>query len=172
MPAAGHQIPNGTVSGTRSSPSPTNVTSPNAVVFRTTMANRRYGELRPDIWMRPSNLERPTAEPDWIMTTGPIDGIGHDRLTGRLWDLPAIAVTSRRLLEEMNARRDEVDWANATAIPVLFTTSATVVRFLRNEPLLPVELTSDDWPVDDLRKAYDRFEADHQRLLQRFLRDA
>ena len=56
------------------------------------------------------------------------------------------------------------------SIPSLFTTSATVVRFLRNEPLLPVEITPWTWRVDEVRATYDRFEADHQRLLQTFLR--
>ncbi len=140
--------------------------------FRGIMANRRFGELRPDIWMRPSNLDPPPTDADWIVTTGSVDGIDIDRLVGRLWDLTAIAAEARRLLAEMAARRDEVDWDDHASIPTLFTSSAAVVRFLRHEPLLPAGLTPADWPVEVVRSTYDRFEADHQRLLQRFLRSA
>ena len=140
--------------------------------FRAAMANRRFGELRPDIWMRPSNLDRPPVEPNWIVTTGDLDGIDHDELTRRLWDLDTIAGRARRLLDEMAVRRARADWADPTSIPDLFTTSAAVVRFLRNEPLLPARLTPPDWPVAEVRAAYDGFEREHQRLLQAFLRRA
>ncbi len=140
--------------------------------FRSTMANRRYGELRPDIWTRPSNLGPPPIDPNWIVTTGSIDGIDPDRLVARLWRLDALATEAHRLLGEMAVRRERCDWDDPLAIPELFTTSAAVVRFLHREPLLPVGLTPNDWPVAEIRTIYDRFEADHQRLLQRFLRSA
>jgi phenylacetic acid degradation operon negative regulatory protein len=140
--------------------------------FRSIMANRRYGELRPDIWTRPSNLGPAPSEPGWLVTTGTIDGTGPESLVGRLWDLGGIAAEAQRLLDEMRDRRDGCDWNDDASIPVLFTTSAAVVRFLRHEPLLPDRLTPADWPVGSVRDAYDEFEADHQRLLQRFLRRA
>jgi phenylacetic acid degradation operon negative regulatory protein len=140
--------------------------------FRSIMANRRYGELRPDIWCRPSNLGPAPSEPGWLVTTGVIDGIDPESLVSRLWDLDGIAAEAHRLLWEMRDRRAHHDWNDDTSIPVLFTTSAAVVRFLRHEPLLPDDLTPDGWPVGEVRDAYDRFEADHQRLLQRFLRGA
>jgi len=136
------------------------------------MANRRFGELRPDIWSRPANLGGPPVEPAWLVTTGPIDGADAGNLAERLWDLDALAAEGHRLLAEMEARRRACDWDDEAAIPALFTTSASVVRFLRHEPLLPSELTPAGWPVDETRATYDRFEADHQRVLQRFLRAA
>jgi phenylacetic acid degradation operon negative regulatory protein len=136
------------------------------------MANRRFGELRPDIWTRPGNLGPPPVEPNWIVTTGTLNGIEPERLVQRLWDLDALADEAHRLLAEMAARRERSDWDDHASIPDLFTTSAAAVRYLRSEPLLPSELTPPDWPVDEVRTTYDRFEADHQRLLQRFLRTA
>jgi phenylacetic acid degradation operon negative regulatory protein len=140
--------------------------------FRATMANHRFGELRPDIWMRPTNLERPPVEANWIVTTGELNGIEAESLIGRLWDLDEIASQACGLLDEMRTVRGRVDWDDVASIPELFTASAAVVRFLRNEPLLPTALTPADWPVDEVRTAYDRFEADHQRLLSGFLRHA
>ncbi|MDW3213910.1 MAG: PaaX family transcriptional regulator C-terminal domain-containing protein [Ilumatobacteraceae bacterium] len=140
--------------------------------FRATMANRRYGELRPDIWIRPSNLGDAPTDPNWLVTTGTIDGIAPTALVGRLWDLDTIAAEAHRLLAEMADRRTRFDWDDDTSIPALFTTSAAVVRFLRHEPLLPDALTPHDWSVATLRSTYDEFETDHQRLLRRFLRHA
>lgn len=140
--------------------------------FRSLMANHRFGELRPDIWMRPSDLDPPAARSDWIVTTGDLDGIDPDRLVRRLWDLPAIAAEAHHLLERLARLRATADWNEPASIPELFTASAAVVRFLRNEPLLPNELTPTEWPVDRVRMTYDEFEADHQRVLQRFLRGA
>ena len=140
--------------------------------FRSMMANRRYGELRPDIWCRPANLGAAPSEPGWLVTTGAIAGPDPESLVRRLWDLEGIASEAHRLLGEMHDRRSGCDWTDELSIPALFTTSAAVVRFLRHEPLLPTALTPDDWPVGSVRDAYDGFEADHQRLLQRFLRRA
>ena len=120
--------------------------------------------------MRPSNLADPPKAVDWIVTTGSVDGIEVERLVGRLWDLGAIAAEAHRLRAEMATLRDDSDWDDHASIPALFTSSAAVVRFLRHEPLLPAELTPADWPVELVRSTYDRFEAGHQRLLQRFLR--
>lgn len=138
--------------------------------FRTVMQNHRFGELRPDIWLRPANLPMPAVEPDWIASTALPAGLDPEQLVARLWDRPAIAATARGLLAEMARCRDVCDWGDVRSIPELFLLSASIVRFLRGEPLLPSDLTPDDWPIAELRDTYDRFERDHQALLQRFLR--
>lgn len=138
--------------------------------FRTAMDNDRFGELRPDIWMRPANLPGPAPEPDWIASTATIRGIGDDDLVGRLWDRAAIDATARDLLREMARCRSTCDWDDPTSIPELFLVSASAVRFLRSDPLLPTELTPPEWPMREVRATYDDFERNHQRLLQQFLR--
>lgn len=138
--------------------------------FRLTMDNHRFGELRPDIWMRPANLPMPTVEPDWIATTALAEGVGAEQLVDRMWNRNAIDAEARRLLAEMDRLRSKCDWEDVRSIPELFLLSATVVRFLRSDPLLPAELVPHDWPISELRSTYDQFERDHQRLLQQFLR--
>lgn len=140
--------------------------------FRAAMANARFGELRPDIWMRPANLPAPTAEPDWIVVTGTSAGLAPDVLVTRLWDLTAIAAAAVTLVGELDELRATLDWTDPASIPPIFSASAAVVRFLRAEPLLPSELLPARWPPDDLRATYDEVEADFQRMLSEFLRGA
>jgi phenylacetic acid degradation operon negative regulatory protein len=137
--------------------------------FRTAMANHRFGELRPDLWMRPANLAAPAAADDWIVVTGHLDGIRADRLVGRLWDLDAIATTASELSNEISTARSRLDWAATDSLPPIFTLSAAIVRFLRSEPHLPDRLSPHGWPVDTLRSEYDEVEHDFQALLRRFL---
>ena len=140
--------------------------------FRAAMTNARFGELRPDIWMRPANLAAPTAEPDWIVLTGAAAGLAPDVLVTRLWDLTAIAADAVSLVAELDDLRTSLDWIDPASIPPIFSASAAVVRFLRAEPLLPAELLPARWPPDELRAIYDDVEADFQRLLSDFLRGA
>ena len=78
-----------------------------------------------------------------------------------MWDLDAIAARCRWLL----ARLGEPP-KTATALPDAMLVSAAVVRFLREEPLLPAALTPDGWPVDDLRRVYRDYDRDFGRVLR------
>jgi phenylacetic acid degradation operon negative regulatory protein len=140
--------------------------------FRTSMANHRFGELRPDLWMRPANLAAPAAADDWIVLTGHVAGIGADELVGRLWHLDGIAATAAELSGEIAAARAGLDWTATESLPPIFTLSAAIVRFLRAEPYLPCGLAPSAWPVDALRDEYDQIERDFQALLRQFLTSA
>ena len=45
-----------------------------------------------------------------------------------------------------------------------FVTSAAVLRLLQRDPLLPAELLPPGWPGDDLRRAYDRYDAAYRAV--------
>ena len=139
--------------------------------FRSLMADHRVAELRPDIWMRPANLDPPAVAGGCIVTTGAIGPADPTALVGRLWDLDAIDRAARTL----DARLTDVVGATAstreddpTPIPELFVLAAEVVRFLRSEPLLPTALLPPMWPVDQLRSRYDAAEAALHRQLRAF----
>lgn len=140
--------------------------------FRARMGDARFGELRPDIWMRPANLDPPAAGADLIVTTGPLAGIDPHELCERLWDLDELRARGDALLEHLAVLGDEADWSDPTSIPAIFTVSAAVVRHLRDDPLLPAELTPDGWPAGPLRTAYDHTEQAFRHLLSRFLAGA
>jgi phenylacetic acid degradation operon negative regulatory protein len=127
------------------------VTVPNRTVaerreFRAHMANARMGELRPETWLRPANLDGPRAGPDVGLVRGPLSASEPDKLVHTLWDLTAIGARCRTLLAALDGPDPD--------LPALMRRAAAVVRFLREEPLLPRALTPDDWPADELRERY------------------
>lgn len=150
--------------------------------FRSALSDHRFGELRPDIWMRPANLPAPDlgdgsgggAGRDGgggaIVVTGTIERREEHALVDRLWDLPGVADRASRLAAAVAELRSTVDVTRHDSIPPTFTLAAAVLRFLRAEPLLPPVLTPPDWPVDGLRTVYVALERDLQATLRDFLR--
>ena len=120
--------------------------------LRTTLHDKRFGELREGVWMRPANLELElTAEVGErlrVLSARDDDPVG---LAARLWDLSAWAATGHRLLDDM---------ASATDIPGRFVAAAATVRHLLTDPVLPDELLPEPWPGADLRRAYHDFAAE------------
>jgi phenylacetic acid degradation operon negative regulatory protein len=117
--------------------------------LRTTMHDKRFGELREGVWMRPDNL-RSDLDPDVaarVRTLTARDDAPAE-LAGELWDLPGWAETGHRLLGEMSAASD---------IPGRFVAAASIVRHLLTDPMLPAELLPANWPGDRLRDAYHDF---------------
>ena len=127
-------------------------------------------ELREGVWIRPDNLDRhrlPTLravlDRQCVHFHNAATGIPAETVRS-LFNLDDWAADARRLTL---AVRDEVD-AEAVAaddFTYQFGLSVTVVRHLQLDPLLPAELIPQDWPGQDLRSAYRRFdEVFKQRL--------
>lgn len=120
--------------------------------LRNTLSDRRFGELREGVWLRPDNLD--DTLPEEILDRVRVLHARDDDpagLAARLWDLPAWSQTGHRLLDEMAAARD---------VPGRFIAAAAVVRHLLTDPVLPEELLPDRWPGDPLRAAYQNFAAE------------
>jgi phenylacetic acid degradation operon negative regulatory protein len=127
-------------------------------------------ELREGVWIRPDNLDRhrlPTLravlDRQCVHFHNAATGIPAETVRS-LFNLDDWAADARRLTL---AVRDEVD-AEAVAaddFTYQFGLSVTVVRHLQLDPLLPAELIPQEWPGQDLRSAYRRFdEVFKQRL--------
>ena len=117
--------------------------------LRTTMHDKRFGELREGVWMRPDNLDldldpevasgfgcsrrATTHPPSWPASCGTCPG-GRE---------PAIGCSTR--------------WLPASDIPGRFVVAAAMVRHLLTDPMLPAELLPADWPGARLRAAYHDF---------------
>jgi phenylacetic acid degradation operon negative regulatory protein len=117
--------------------------------LRTSMHDKRFGELREGVWMRPDNLAL-ELDPDIASRVRMMKARDNApaQLAGELWDLPGWAETGHRLLDEM---------AEASDIPGRFLVAAAMVRHLLTDPMLPTELLPADWPGARLREAYHDF---------------
>ena len=127
------------------------------------LARLRLAELRPGVWARPDNLVR-----DWPEgLTGRVLRFsarpGFDRpepaeLAGRLWDLASWADTAAQLIRSLRAGRDPAE---------RFAVAATIVRHLRDDPVLPPALLPPRWPGARLRAAYDDYRRELGDMLRR-----
>ena len=128
-------------------------------------------ELREGVWIRPDNLDRhrlPTLravlDRQCVHFHNAATGIPAETVRS-LFNLDDWAADARRLTL---AVRDEVD-AEAVAaddFTYQFGLSVPVVRHLQLDPLLPAELIPPDWPGQDLRSAYRRFDEVFKQRLQ------
>jgi len=131
--------------------------------FRSHMANLRMGELRPDTWMRPANLAGPDGDGGLAVVRGPLAGEDPAVLVARLWSLDVVAATAGQLRTAL----DEAEPSGTDDLARAITVAAAVVRFLREEPLLPPSLTPQPWPPDELRDRYRAFDRSVGRILAR-----
>jgi phenylacetic acid degradation operon negative regulatory protein len=128
--------------------------------FRSTMEGSKMGELRPTVWMRPTNIEPPPPRPDLMISRGGLPTADGIALALRLWDLPALGRRADQLLAALDG--DESGLAKR------FIALAACLRYLRTEPQLPAQLA---WEraADALRDRYASEEARFQEDLKRFL---
>jgi phenylacetic acid degradation operon negative regulatory protein len=130
---------------------------------RRALAYGRLGELREGVWLRPANLE--LGLPDSLagdverMTAQPGD---PERLAQRLWDLAAWSARADDLLGALRS----LDPDGPEALAPGFELSASVLRHLQADPLLPPELLPADWPGAPLRATYDQWDARYRTTLQ------
>jgi phenylacetic acid degradation operon negative regulatory protein len=117
--------------------------------LRTALHDKRFGELREGVWMRPDNLDL-SLDPGVSARVRVLKGRDDNpvELAGELWDLPAWAETGHRLVDEM---------ASAADVPGRFVVAAATVRHLLTDPMLPDGLLPADWPGARLRAAYHAF---------------
>lgn len=117
--------------------------------LRSVLQDRRYGELREGVWLRPDNLDEdlPAEATDSVRVMRAHDD-GPAELAGRLWDLDTWSRTGRELLDIM---------AGAVDGPLRFVAATRIVRHLLTDPVLPAELLPAGWPGGELRMAYATF---------------
>ncbi|MEI7715994.1 MAG: PaaX family transcriptional regulator C-terminal domain-containing protein [Mycobacterium sp.] len=126
--------------------------------LRNTMHQKRFGELREGVWMRPTNLDS-GLDGDTMsrvrVFTARDEAPGQ--LAGELWNLADWAKVGQRLLGDMDVASD---------VPSRFVVAAAMVRHLLTDPMLPAELLPADWPGAALRDAYRGFAAELARRRQ------
>ncbi|MDD4868711.1 MAG: PaaX family transcriptional regulator C-terminal domain-containing protein [Mycobacterium sp.] len=117
--------------------------------LRTAMRDKRFGELREGVWMRPDNLDLGAGpQAAALVRVLKARDDAPAQLAAQLWDLPSWAEAGHRLLDEM---------AIAADVPARFVVAAAMVRHLLTDPVLPPDLLPGDWPGARLRGAYQGF---------------
>lgn len=129
----------------------------------------RYGEWREGVWLRPANLPAPdgalAGDPcRWLLARPDDDPVG---LAARLWDLDGWARRGRELVAGTEADPGDLVAAPPGRPVAIFTAAAALLRHLRTDPLLPVELLPAEWPGDELRTRYTA----HVHSIQELIRD-
>ena len=135
--------------------------------FRAWAIGARLGELRPDLWLRPANLDIPTDLPHVLITRGSMISVAQQQLVAHLWDLDALRARSnvnRLALDAAAARLGDPD---DRSLADAFTALAAAQQFLRIEPQLPANLTPHTIG-DDVRMRYAEVVEVFQARLARF----
>jgi phenylacetic acid degradation operon negative regulatory protein len=86
-----------------------------------------------------------------------------------LWDLDGWARGAGALLDQMAQLRPALEAGDHQPLAAGFVPSAAVLRHLQADPLLPAELLPAGWPGDELRQAYDRYDAAYRAVLRDWL---
>jgi phenylacetic acid degradation operon negative regulatory protein len=133
--------------------------------FRAAMTAALLGELRPDVWLRPANLDVAVTDDDVLLTRGTPAAGAAAALTARLWDLPALRARLTLLATETERALELLAGGEGSVLPTTFMISVAVTRALSAEPRLPDELTGPDWPADALRERYGVLARRHGRAL-------
>ena len=127
-------------------------------------------ELREGVWIRPDNLD-PDRLPKLRAVLDRQCVHFHDAATGipagtvrSLFGLDDWAADARRLTRALHDESDS-EAAGVDDFAYWFGLSVAVVRHLQLDPLLPAELIPQEWPGQDLREAYLRFNVMFQQRL-------
>jgi phenylacetic acid degradation operon negative regulatory protein len=137
---------------------------------RRRLTQARLAERREGVWLRPDNIDLlpdPAADVDVELFTGVPEG-DPGALAARLWDLRGWAQRAVELRDEL----DRLPPTDPADLAPGFVLSASVLRLLQADPLLPAELLSADWPGPVLRRTYDRWDAQYRRVLATWGRSA
>lgn len=108
--------------------------------FRTWAIGARLGELRPDLWLRPANIDIPVDAPAALVVRGPIVTGDARQLVAQLWDHEEVrsrALAHQQSLDHAANRLGELD---DQSLVDAFVALAAAQQFLRTEPQLPPEL--------------------------------
>jgi phenylacetic acid degradation operon negative regulatory protein len=135
--------------------------------LRRAMAGSRLAEWREGVWLRPDNLavhvpDGAAGHVRWLRAEPEDDPAA---LAGSLWDLDAWATRAGDLRGRLTATSGALAAGDTDALAPGFVLSASVLRHLQADPLLPEELLPTRWPGAALRQEYDAWDAAWRTVL-------
>jgi phenylacetic acid degradation operon negative regulatory protein len=152
--------------------------------LREAMRELHLAELREGVWLRPDNLDdgwsaRAEAVVDAQcrrfrveLAETVTDATSAVALAAQLWDLDTWAARAGELRVQLDQVAVALEDGDTAALAPGFVLSAAVLRHLLADPVLPQELLDADWPGDDLRRDYDRYDRAFKALWRDWFRQA
>ena len=131
---------------------------------RKRLALARLAERREGVWLRPDNIDLrpdPAGDPDAALFSATPAGDPVE-LASSLWDLTGWATGA----EGLRRRMEGLPPTGPADLAPGFVLSASVLRHLQADPLLPPVLLPDPWPGASLRLAYDRWDREYRQVLR------
>jgi phenylacetic acid degradation operon negative regulatory protein len=133
--------------------------------LRQAMRRLRHAEVREGVWTRPDNLPAAAAPAEsWVVAaeqcswwTG-APAAEPERLAATLFEPGVWSARARALLRRLDDVAGALDSGREHALAPGFVVGAAALQQARRDPLLPDALLPADWPGDELRAAYVRFQ--------------
>ena len=139
-------------------------------VRRRRLGLARMAEQREGVWLRPDNIELrpdPARDPDLAVYRGMPD-TEPAALAASLWDLATWSDRADRL----RVRLEHAPTEGPGDLAPGFTLSASVLRHLQADPLLPDLLLPHGWPGSALRQQYAAWDRQYRTVLRTWGRGA
>ncbi len=121
--------------------------------FRSRAIGSRLGEVRPDLWLRPANIDVATDLPDALVTRGLLTNVDEQQLVAQLWDLDGLRARSDAHAARLDVAGARLLDTDDRALADAFVALAGAQQFLRIEPQLPRTLTREGG--GEVRARYD-----------------
>jgi phenylacetic acid degradation operon negative regulatory protein len=139
--------------------------------LRKALTARRLAEWREGVWTRPDNIDvdRTGPDPTALMWVTAQSDDPHAIVTSA-WDLAEWADRAAELRRRMSPVRARLQRHDTDALADGFVLSASVLRHLQADPLLPDELLPRSWPGAALRADYNRYDEAYRAVLRDWFR--
>jgi phenylacetic acid degradation operon negative regulatory protein len=137
---------------------------------RKRLSRARLAEQREGVWLRPDNIALvpdPADDPEVDVFTVTPDR-DPAQLAHTLWDLDRWSKLAGGLLDQLDGRTP----VGPEDLAPGFVLSASVLRHLQADPLLPAELLPSGWPGPSLRHAYEEWDRRYRQVLVAWGRSA
>lgn len=131
--------------------------------FRSAARQLKLAELREGVWVRPDDLPAGRNSGARAVVDGQATWWTGIRPTDAESLLAAFPITewadrAHELIERMGETQPLLDRWDTEALGDTFVIAAAVLRHLVSDPDLPTELLPADWPGEELRSVFDRFD--------------
>jgi phenylacetic acid degradation operon negative regulatory protein len=137
-------------------------------VMRGALAGAHLAEVREGVWTRPNNLD--VVLPPGVAPMGRSAIAEIELRAAELWDLESWAVRATDLRRRLRETTPALQRGGPDGLAPGFVLSASVLRHLQADPLLPSELVPARWPAAALRADYDSWDGRYRAVLARWHR--